>query len=114
LTGVNWGLGWLIFEDDDNDNVADAGELVISNHSSFGPGAHISSGPGAHIGGGPVGVLDRLNPIGFNPNGTAIRSGVLTIATFGCAGDNARTIQINQIGQVIGNNIDCPQAFTDL
>jgi type IV fimbrial biogenesis protein FimT len=113
-SGVNWGLGWIIFVDTDNDNTLDAGELILRNHASFGPGAHISSGPGGHIGGGPVGVLDRLNPIGFNPSGTAIRSGVLTIATFGCAGDNARVIQINQIGQVIGNNVDCPQDFTDL
>lgn len=113
-SGVNWGLGWIIFVDTDNDDTFDAGELILRNHSSFGPGAHISSGPGGHIGGAPVGVLDRLNPIGFNPSGTAIRSGALTIATFGCAGENARVIQINQIGQVIGNNIDCPQAFTDL
>ncbi|MEH6450762.1 MAG: GspH/FimT family pseudopilin [Oleispira sp.] len=111
--GVNWGLGWIIFVDSDDDNIFDAGELILRNHSSFGPDAHISSGPGAHIGSGPVGVLDRLNPIGFNPSGTAIRSGALTIATWGCAGDNARVIQINQIGQVIGNNVDCPQAFTD-
>jgi len=113
-SGVNWGLGWIIFVDTDNDDTFDAGELILRNHSSFGPGAHISSGPGDHIGGAPAGVLDRLNPIGFNPSGTAIRSGALTIATFGCAGENARVIQINQIGQVIGNNIDCPQAFTDL
>lgn len=105
-TGVNWGLGWIIFVDDNNNNILNAGELVLRNHSSFGPDAHISSGAG--------GVLDRINPIGFNPSGTAIRSGVLTIATLGCAGNNARTIQINQIGQVIGNNINCPQAFTDL
>jgi type IV fimbrial biogenesis protein FimT len=105
--GVNWGLGWVIFVDTDNDDIQDAGELVLRNHASFGPGAHISSGPAGE-------VLDRVNPIGFNPNGTAINVGTLTIATFGCAGDNARTIQINQIGQVIGTNTDCPQAFTDL
>jgi type IV fimbrial biogenesis protein FimT len=105
--GVNWGLGWIIFVDTDNDDTFDAGELILRNHSSFGPGAHISSGPAGA-------VLDRINPIGFNPSGTAINVGILTIATFGCAGDNARVIQINQIGQVIGNNVDCPQAFTDL
>lgn len=112
--GVNWAQGWSIFVDDNNDNVIDAGELVLRNHASFGPDAHISSGPGAHIGVGTQGILDINTPIGFNPDGTSINSGVLTIATFGCAGDNARTIQINQIGQVIGTDIQCPMAFTDL
>jgi type IV fimbrial biogenesis protein FimT len=112
--GVNWGLGWTIFVDNNNNDIPDLGELVLRNHSSFGPGAHISSGPGGHIGAPPQGVFDRITPIGFNPSGTSIRAGVLTIATFGCAGDNARTIQINQIGQVIGNNVDCPIAFTNL
>lgn len=111
--GVNWGLGWIIFVDNDNNDIAGPGEIILRNHASFGPDAHVSSGPGAHIATPPNGVFDRITPIGFNPSGTAIRPGVLTIATFGCAGDNARTIQINQIGQVIGNDIDCPQTFTD-
>lgn len=106
--GVNWGEGWDIFEDSDNDNVIDApDELIIRNHASFGPGAHISSGPASEL-------LDINNPIGFNPDGTSIRTGTLTIATFGCAGENARTIRINQIGQVIGNDIQCPISFTNL
>ncbi len=122
-TGVNWGQGWVIFEDDnrnnavdatDNNNLVDAGELVLRNHVSFGPDAHISSGPGAHIVGGSVVVVDKNNPIGFNPNGFALTTGALSIATFGCAGDNARTIQINQIGQIIGNDVQCPLSFTNL
>lgn len=113
--GVNWAQGWTIFVDNNNDSVIDASELVIRNHASFGPDAHISSGPGAHIGvGTQQGLLDLNTPIGFNPDGTSINSGVLTIATFGCAGDNARIIQINQIGQIIGTDIQCPTAFTDL
>ena len=121
--GVNWGLGWIIFEDDNRNNVADAsdnnnrvdpGELVIRNHSSFGPGAHISSGLGAHISSGPVTVLDIGNPIGFDASGFSLTDGVLSVATFGCAGDNARIFQINRIGQVIGKDIQCPLAFTNL
>ncbi len=124
--GVNWGFGWITFVDSNdnillNDNdILDPGEFILRTHASFGPGAHISSGPGDQyddaLGNpqGPVGLLDRANPIGFMPSGAAIRSGALTIATFGCAGTNARTIQINQIGQVIGRDILCPQAFTDL
>ncbi len=110
--GVNWGLGWRMIEVDGD--ALTANDIIIRNLGSFGPDAHISSGPGAHIIAGPNTVLDRANPIGFNPDGTSMRPGVLTIATFGCAGENARIIQINQIGQVIGNNILCPDAFTNL
>jgi prepilin-type N-terminal cleavage/methylation domain-containing protein len=113
-SGVNWGLGWRMFVDTNNDNSYNADEITLRNQPSFGPGAHISSGPGAHIGLGPDNLLDRVNPIGFNPTGTSIRQGVLSIAAFGCAGDNARILQINQIGQVISRDTDCPTAFTDL
>lgn len=113
-TGVNWGQGWTVFEDDNDNDAIDAGENIIRTHSSFGPGAHISSGPAAQL-------LDANRPIGFNQSGFAYGRpginnglGTLTIATFGCAGNNARTIQINQIGQVIGNDIPCPNAFTNL
>lgn len=118
--GVNWGFGWTIFVDTNNNNTLDAGEIIIRKHESFGPGAHISSGPGDQfedefgVQRGPVNILDRVNPIGFMPSGIAIQSGALTIATFGCAGLNAKTIQINQIGQVIGNDIQCPLEFTNL
>jgi prepilin-type N-terminal cleavage/methylation domain-containing protein len=118
--GVNWGGGWTIFEDDNNNNVIDPdpdpdiNENILRSHLSFGPDAHISSGPGAHIGGGPVTVLDINNPIGFDASGFSITDGVLSVATFGCAGDNARTLQINRIGQVIGNDVQCPFDFTNL
>lgn len=105
--GVNWGLGWRIVEVATN--------RIIRNQGSFGPGAHISSGPGAHItNGGPAGFFDRDQPIGFNADGSSMRSGSLTTATLGCAGGNARLIQINRIGQVIGNTILCPAAFSNL
>ena len=112
--GVNWGQGWKIFEDSDDDNNIDNNELVIRTQASFGSDAHISSGPGGHITSGPAGILDNGRPIGFDNDGTAIRSGVLSIATFGCAGSHGHTIQINQIGQVVARNTDCPIAFTNL
>jgi type IV fimbrial biogenesis protein FimT len=112
-TGVNWGQGWSIFEDDNDDDIIDADENIIRTHTSFGVRAHISSGPDAEL-------LDVNNPIGFNKSGFAHGQGVntgrgtLTIATFGCAGLNARTIRINQIGQVVGNDVQCPNDFTNL
>jgi prepilin-type N-terminal cleavage/methylation domain-containing protein len=111
--GVNWGQGWSIFEDENDDDTIDAGESIIRTHTSFGTGAHISSGPAAEL-------LDVNNPIGFNESGFAYGQGVntgrgtLRIATFGCAGLNARIIRINQIGQVVGNDFQCPDNFNDL
>jgi prepilin-type N-terminal cleavage/methylation domain-containing protein len=111
--GVNWGQGWSIFEDGNDNDTIDAGENIIRTHTSFGIGAHISSGPAAEL-------LDANNPIGFNESGFAYGQGVntgngtLTIATFGCAGLNASTIRINLIGQVVGNDVQCPDNFTNL
>lgn len=111
--GVNWAQGWIIFEDNNDDDIRGPNENVLRTHSSFGTGAHITSGPIAEL-------LDANRPIGFNSAGTAYGQGAntgrgtLSIATFGCVGDNSRTIQITQIGQVIGNNIDCPLSFNNL
>lgn len=112
-SGVNWAQGWTIFEDDNDNDEIDANENIVRVHISFGPDAHISSGPIGQ-------VLDSANPIGFSTLGLAYGqgantgTGILSIATFGCAGPNARIIQINQIGQVIGNDAQCPFAFTNL
>jgi prepilin-type N-terminal cleavage/methylation domain-containing protein len=112
-TGVNWGQGWTIFEDNNDDDIINAGENIIRTHTNFGIGAHISSSPATEL-------LDVNNPIGFNESGFAYGQGVntgrgtLTIATFGCAGLNARTIRISQIGQVIGSDVQCPNDFTNL
>lgn len=111
--GVNWAQGWIIFEDDNDNDVRDANELTIRSHISFGPGAHISSNSAGEL-------LDAKKPIGFSPTGLSYGQGAnngrgtLTIATFGCAGFNARKIQINQIGQVIGTDEECPADFTEL
>jgi len=114
-TGVNWGLGWIIFVDTNNDNVRNNNEFIIRQQNSFGPEAHISSGPGAHIAAGIIpNVLDSVRPIGFDALGFPQNDGVLSIASNGCAGPNGQYIQINQIGQVISRSVDCPVAFTNL
>lgn len=111
-TGVNWGWGWVIYVDNnDNDNL-DLNEQIIRKQASFGPDALISSGPAGEL-------LDIDSPIGFNASGFAYGQGIntgrgtLTIGSLGCAGMNAKTIQINQIGQVIGTDIQCPLSFTN-
>ena len=96
--GVNWGLGWQILEQ---------GNLTpIRQHVSFGPGAQIRSTDAGN-------TLDQSRPIIFNASGIAINSGTLSVGVIGCAGANARTIQINQIGQVIGNDSQCDITFTN-
>lgn len=111
--GVNWGQGWIIFEDLNDNDIRDVDELIIRNHVSFGAEAHISSGPAGQL-------LDANRPIGFDATGISYGAGVntgrgiLTIATFGCAGLNARSIQITQIGQIIGTDLPCPNAFSGL
>jgi type IV fimbrial biogenesis protein FimT len=112
--GVNWGLGWSVFEDNNDNDKRDIDERIIRSQPSFGSTAHISSGPGSHITSGSEVVVDSGNPIGFDTTGFATTTGALTIANFGCAGDNARIIQINQIGQVISTVTQCPSAFTEL
>lgn len=112
-TGVNWAGGWTTFVDTNDNDTIDPGENILRQHSSFGPDAHVSSGPADEL-------LDSTRPIGFNAQGLAYGRGantgrgILTIATFGCAGLNAKTIRINQIGQIIGSEIQCPLAFTQL
>lgn len=111
-SGVNWAQGWIIFEDLNDDDIQDANELVLRRQINFGPDAHISSGPSDQL-------LDANRPIGFSETGLSYGRGpntgrgILTIANFGCAGSNARTLQINQIGQVIGTDKECPTTFTD-
>ena len=112
--GVNWGLGWIIFVDTNNDDIRNNGEFIIRQQDTFGPGAHVSSGPGNHITSGTTELLDAINPIGFNSLGFPANTGVLSIATNGCAGSNGQYIQINQIGQVISRSGLCPVAFTNL
>lgn len=97
-SGVNWGLGWQI---------RDANSPTpIREHTSFGADAHIRSFEAANI-------LDSSRPIVFNPSGITNTPGTLIIGVAGCAGENASTIRINQIGQVIGNRIPCPITFTN-
>jgi type IV fimbrial biogenesis protein FimT len=98
--GVNWGLGWQISEQ------VNGNARIIRQHVSFGPDAQIRSTDALN-------TLDQLRPIIFNASGVALNPGMLSVGTTGCAGDNARTIQINQIGQVIGNDIQCHITLTN-
>lgn len=98
--GVNWGAGWQIID------TGQPGVAVRANAGS-GPDAQIRSIDNAN-------VLDRANPIEFDANGFAVRSGVISVGVLGCAGDSARNIQINQIGQIIGTDIQCPPGFAGL
>lgn len=98
--GVNWGLGWRIVD-------LGSPAVPVRTTASYGPDAQMRSTDNGN-------VLDAANPIEFDANGFAVRPGMISVGMLGCAGDNARRIQINQIGQVIGIDIFCPEGFADL
>ena len=97
--GVNWGLGWRIVD------TANPG-VNQRVQNSFGTDPQIRSVDAANI-------LDINNVIEFDGEGFAIRSGILQVAVLGCASENARQLQINQIGQIIGTDIDCPIGYAE-
>lgn len=102
--GVNWARGWRIV---DTANPLD----TLRRQESFGsPDLLIAIDPQIRSV-DPVNVLDSATPIEFNPSGFSFRQGTLQVAVLGCAGDSARQLQINPIGQVIRTDILCPAGF---
>tara|TARA_B100001063_G_C16746646_1_gene547917 strand:+ start:235 stop:777 length:543 start_codon:yes stop_codon:yes gene_type:complete len=97
--GVNWAAGWIII---DTANPAD----ILRSQSNFGPDPQIRS---VEVGFN----LDSTRPISFNSEGFSLNRGTLEVAVLGCAGDSARRLQINQVGQIIGTDILCPAGFSN-
>ncbi|OUS38227.1 hypothetical protein A9R00_10690 [Oleispira antarctica] len=101
--GVNWALGWRII---DTANPAD----TLRRQESFG-----SDDPlipiEPQIRSTAANILDAANPVEFNPEGFSVRTGTFQIAVLGCAGLNGRQLTINQVGQVIGTDIQCPAGY---
>jgi len=95
--GVNWAAGWQIIN-------TDFPGVVLRQQDNMGPDPQIRS---VDIGD----ILDATNPIEFNDEGISVRNGMLETAVLGCAGDNARRLRINSVGQVIGTDIFCPAGF---
>ncbi len=95
--GVNWGAGWRII------NTANPG-VTLRQQENMGPEPQIRS---VEVGN----ILDALNPIEFNSEGISARNGTLEVGVLGCASDNARSLRINSVGQVIGTDILCPAGF---
>ena len=54
-----------------------------------------------------TGDFDTATPISFDRKGRAINTGKLTIKVSGCSGKRNRTLEINQIGQVIESELSC-------
>jgi prepilin-type N-terminal cleavage/methylation domain-containing protein len=95
--GVNWAAGWRII------NTASPG-IVLRQQDNMGLDPQIRSTDGGNS-------LDIINPIEFNDEGISVRNGTLQVAVLGCAGNNARQLRINSVGQVIGTDIFCPAEF---
>lgn len=102
--GVNWARGWRIVD-------AASPLDTLRRQESFGsPNPLIAIDPQIRSV-DAANVLDLSKPIEFNPAGFSVRQGTLQVAVLGCAGDSARQLQINQIGQVIRTDIQCPVGF---
>ena len=105
--GVNWAAGWRII------STANPG-VTLRQQENMGADPRIRSvasfttDAGVNV---PTGTLDSANPIEFNAEGISVRGGALEIGVLGCAGDYARRLHINQIGQVISTDILCPAGF---
>jgi prepilin-type N-terminal cleavage/methylation domain-containing protein len=95
--GINWAAGWRII------STANPG-VTLRQQDNMGPDPQIRS---VEVGN----ILDILNPIEFNGEGISARNGTLEVGVLGCAGNNARRLRINSIGQVIGTDIPCPVGF---
>jgi prepilin-type N-terminal cleavage/methylation domain-containing protein len=105
--GVNWAEGWEII-DTANPNIA------IRRQDNMGPDPQIRSISSFTTDAGVTvltGLLDSSIPIEFNAEGIAVNRGAFEIGVLGCAGDNARRLQISQIGQIISTDIQCPAGF---
>jgi prepilin-type N-terminal cleavage/methylation domain-containing protein len=106
--GVNWAAGWTIID------TANA-NIVLREQANMGPDPQIRSissfttEDGVTI---ATDVLDSSSPIEFNAEGIAVNRGAFEIGVLGCAGDNARRLQISQIGQIISTDIQCPAVLT--
>ncbi len=107
--GVNWAAGWRII------SAANPG-VELRRQENMGPDPQIRSIASFTTDTGVVvatGTLDALNPIEFTTEGVAERRGALEVGVLGCAGDNAKRLHINQVGQVISTDIQCPAGFAN-
>ncbi len=105
--GVNWAAGWRII------NTAEPNR-VLRQQDDMGPDPQIRSVSSFTTEAGIVvatDTLDSSSPIQFNAEGIAANRGAFEIGVLGCAGDNARRLRINSVGQVIGTDILCPAGF---
>ena len=102
--GVNWAAGWTIID------TANA-NIVLREQENMGPDPQIRSISSFTTEAGvtvATDTLDSSSPIEFNAEGIAENRGAFEIGVLGCAGDNARRLQISQ---VISTDIQCPAGF---
>ena len=57
--------------------------------------------------GSMTGDFNTATPIAFDRKGRAVNTGKMTIKVTGCTGNKNRTIEVNQIGQVLEKEVAC-------
>ncbi|NPC56710.1 GspH/FimT family pseudopilin [Caenimonas soli] len=100
----DWGQGWIVFHDADNDGAAEIGEQVIQRVQALPAGFRLS---GNHL-------LSRY--ISFSPTGTtrtvggAFQAGTVTLCKASASSSEGREVVLNNVGRMRVNKIkvaDC-------
>lgn len=85
-SNTQWGNGWLVFIDEDNDHTIDASEDLIKIEQAEANGTTISS----------TSTIISYNATGFLDGSAAS----LSLRASGCSGNNARVIDVSTSGRV--------------
>lgn len=83
---AQWGSGWIVFVDSDNDNVIDSSADLVKVADAPATGTKITS----------ASAIISYDATGFLLSGATS----LVVQTTGCSGNNARTISISGAGRV--------------
>jgi len=93
-TAAQWGQGWVVFVDENDNNAIDVGDTLIRVNEQLPTGVTITTGS-AIVSYDGTGFLTG-NPIN------------LTISAGGCTGDSGRQMAISASGRLTISSVACP------
>ncbi|WP_367605790.1 GspH/FimT family pseudopilin [Legionella sp. W05-934-2] len=93
-TNAQWAQGWVVFVDENDNNVIDVGDTLIRVNEQLPPGITITT----------VSSVVSYDGTGFlNSNATNF-----TVSASGCTGDSGRQLAIAGSGRLSLSNVNCP------